>query len=481
MKKPILASTLTSTLVLTLFFLSSHVANAQQYCEWTEPVLLTDTNSVYANPAVGVYRGSSWMFYEKQEETTSIYKMDLNDASDNVVLLSSATVNYTEPFFYPSENTERSGYLFYLSDEEGEVNLFASVLFENDSLGLPIKIIENPENLSLMDYSLGQEYNFFSYTLDSTIVVANIVFPFDSVYIKDVVVLDSSGFNVQRRYNSALWQEIVDDSSFIKKSVFSYNPDSGFSYWSEPVFVDSIGNNQWLVAGRHSQSWFGEDFHFWERNDTVFAFNYYQGVFTMNTNLKPDVRHISEINWGMGVKKEMWDFSYLCFTTGLGDSSEIFVSAEFCSEDDNYISNNNYPDDNPEVFFGEFKDVRAEVYYVYCIWQSHINGNTALSMSKSVAEFYGSIEEQSVTDNYLKVSPNPFHDNLQIDVNTYGKKAQLKTLNIRGQQIKKTIDLSPQPDWQTVSWQAGSNLPKGVYLVVLSTGGREYVRKVVLQ
>ena len=481
MKKPSLNFASISTLTILLTFLSPLTSNAQQYCEWTNPAILTDTNSVYANPAVGVYGGSSWMFYEKHEEKTSIYKMDLNDSSDNVVLLYSPTTNYTDPFFYNSENTNRFGYLFYLSDEEGEVNLYASVLFENDSLGLPIKLVENHGDLNVMDYNLGQDYNFFAYTIDSIIAVANIVFPNDSVYIKDEVVLDSSGFNVQRRYYSALWQEMLGDSSFIKKSIYSYNPDSGFSYWSEPVFVDTTGNNLWLTAGRHSQNWFGDDFHFWERNDTVFAFNEYQGVFLMNTNSRPDVRHISEINWGIGVKNEMWDFSYLCFTTGLGDSSEIFVSADFCNEEGNYITNNNYPDDNPEVFFGEFKGNRMEVYYVYCIWQSHINGNTSLSMSKSVAEFYGSVEEKFVTDNYLRVSPNPFNGNLSIKLKAFGQDAHLKVLNVSGQPVKNFGKISTNAEWKSVSWQPTSDLPRGIYLIVLSIGGREYVKKVVLQ
>ena len=459
------------------------VLSAQEYCEWTEPVLITDTNSVYANPAIGVYGGSSWVFYEKHDETTSIYKMDLNDTSENVVLLTSESINYTNPCFYYNMHTNRIGYLLYLSDEEEISNLYIVELFENDSLGTTTKLSKNVTGQGVMDFSFASYTRNIAFTTDSVVVIATLKTLVDSVYLQGEYELDSSSYNIQSGFHLALWQKTVADSSLILKSQYLHNPDSGFAYWREPEYLDSIGNSNYLITSRLSDFWFGDIYHLWVKNDTVFASEYGGDAFVMNTNSKPNVREISLVNWGMGVKKEMWDMHYLCFTTGLGDSSEIFSSQEFCSENGFYISNNNIPDDNPEVYFGEFAGGGSggAKHYVYCIWQTHINGNIALSMSKSVAEFTWSIDEKTVIDDYLKVSPNPFHNQLSVDFNSHGKIAQLKIVNVYGQQIGGFDNLNSNSNWHKVNWQPTTKLSKGLYLVVLSIEGKEYVRKVVLQ
>jgi hypothetical protein len=227
----------------------------------------------------------------------------------------------------------------------------------------------------------------------------------------------------------------------------------------------------------------GGDEFCWVKGDTVLGYSdwWSNELNTINTFSRPNVRQLSMVNWYIAVRYPYEEPHYLCFATGEGNNSEIFSShGEMGGEDSAYISNNNYPDDNPEVFYGEAAGTGQD-YYVYCIWQSHLSTGTALSMAKSIAFIWGSVEENNIADNYLKVSPNPFRNNLQMDVNTYGKAAQLKILNIRGQQIKTFECINPQPDWQTISWQAASNLPKGVYLIVLNMNAREYVKKVVLQ
>lgn len=489
MKKPSVRSTSTSistSISILTLLLSLTSLNAQEYCEWTEPALLTDTNSVYANPYVSVYGETSWMFYEKQGETTSIYKMDLNDTSNNTVLLSGSGVNYSSPFFRGFWGSSRSGWLFYLSDQEGERNLYSSVLYNNDSLGEAFKLIENLDNLEMIDFMIPTaDYspNKLVFTLDSNVFYCNIYLSPDSVYAGNVVQIDTNGFNIQSADYLVMWQRIIDDSSLIVKSHYSYDADSGFYYWREPEYVDSTGNNTYLSTSRMSEEWGGETYHVWVKNDTVFGSDYGYDVFIMNTNSKPDVREISMVNWMMGVKMDLWDLNYLCFATGLGDDSEIFSSQEFCNENGIYITDNEIQDDNPEVYFGEFSGTGngGSNYYVYCIWQTHINGNIALAMSKSVAEFSWSIDENKVVDDYLNVSPNPFNESLKININTHNKHAELMVLNVHGQQVAIFEDINSNSNWQSINWQTNPQNQKGIYLVVLNLEGKVFVRKVVLQ
>ncbi len=458
----------------------STLLSAQGVFEWSEQQIITDTVSEYSNPFVTAYEGTAWMFYEKHGEFSSVHKMDLNNIVDSVLLLSAANVNYHNLYFAKSGGSFL-GHLFYLSDEEGADNLYAAKLFENDSLGTAIKVIPNPGNLDIMDYTIGYD-GYIGYTIDSNVYAAELKFYTDSVYTGNVELLDSSSFNAQVAFRTLVWQKMEDDSSHIFISNYEYVQDSGFFIWEEPYYLDSIGNCEYLTLSTTIDYMGGDEFC-WVKGDTVVGHSEWWSdeLNTISTFSRPNVRQISLVNWYVVVRYPYEEPHYLCFATGEGNSSEIFSShGEMGGEDSAYVSNNNYPDDNPKVFYGE-EAGNGQDYFVYCIWQSHLSSGTALSMAKSIAFIWGSVEENNIADNYLKVSPNPFHNNLLIDVNTYGKKAQLKILNIRGQQIKTVENLSLQPDWQTVSWQVSSNVPKGVYLIVLSTGGNKYVRKVLLQ
>ena len=467
------------TFILIVFAFNT-ILSAQGVFEWSEQQIITDTVSVYSNPFVTAFEGTAWMFYERNGEFSSIYKMDLNNISGSVLLLSTENVNYHNLYFAKSGGSFL-GHLFYLSDEEGADNLYAAKLFENDSLGSAIKVIPNTENLDVMDYTIGYD-DYIGYTIDSNVYAGELRYYSDSVYTENVVLLDSSAINAQIAFRTLVWQKMEDDSLHIYISNYEFVPDSGFFMWEEPHYLDSIGNCEYLTTSTTIDYMGGDEFC-WVKGDTVLGHSNWWSdeLNTISTFSRPDVRQLSMVNWGVVVRYPYEEPHYLCFATGEGNNSEIFSShGEMGGEDSAYISNNNYPDDNPKVFYGEAIEVGQD-YFVYCIWQSHLGSGTALSMAKSIAFIWGSVEENNLTDNYLKVSPNPFHNYLQIEVNTYGKAAQLKILNIQGQQIKTIENISAKQDWQTLSWHTGANLPKGVYLVVLSVGGAEYVKKTVLQ
>ncbi len=470
---------LTFCFLFVIFFLQ-----AQYIFDWSEPQIVTDTNSVYANPFVTVIGNTSLLFYEKHEIASSISRMDLNNLEDNIVLLSSNTFSYTLPVYYSIYNSGSPGRLFYLSDEDGAYNLYAASLFANDSLGEAIKVVPNIGNGNILDYSL----NFngqIAYTIDSMVYAADLKFLSDTVYTENNALLDSASFNIRVMLSIASWQRMEEDSSYIINSHRTYN--NGVHYWDTPFYADSTGDCRWLTSTTLSELTFNS-LYCWEKGDTVkgiYGKNYlYLDTIIINTYSKSNVRQLSIINWYIGEKNLFYDPYYMCFATGLGDSSEIFCSQNnFGNEGGVYISNNNYPDDNPKVFFGNEKESYPSGWtmWVYCIWQTHINGNVALSMSKNIADFTYSVNENYDVDNYLKVSPNPFSDKLYISVNTNGETGNIIIFNQNGQQINFFSKLNSGNDWQTINWQTTTHLSKGVYLIVLNINGKEFVRKVILQ
>jgi len=452
--------------------------------EWTEPQFITDTNSVYANPYLAILGETSWLFYEKQETTSSILKMDINNPNDNYVVLSSATVNYSYPIFYYSYNSNYQGRIFYLSDEDGFFNIYAVKLLNNGNIGIPVKLIHNTGNKNITDYS----FNFngqIGYTMDSMVYVADLHHQLDTIYIDNHTLLDSSSFNINVNYQIASWQKMENDSSHIVDSHLLY--ENGNHYWGPTSYADSMGNCQWLTTSTEVEP-MGSSLYCWEKNDTVTAivgsYSPYLDTILLKTYSKPNVRHMSMITWWFGVSKDLFEPYYLCYSTGLGDSSEIFSSqVNVWNEEGVFITDNNFCDENPKVFFGETKESNSWSWtrWVYCIWQSHVNGNIALSMSKNVADFTSSTNEIVSVDNYLNVSPNPFSDRLNIEINTQGKIGSVNIYHQSGQKVGGYNNINSGNEWQTLVWQPNVQTTKGFYIVVLSINGKSFARKVVLQ
>ena len=136
-----------------------------------------------------------------------------------------------------------------------------------------------------------------------------------------------------------------------------------------------------------------------------------------------------------------------------------------------------------QLFFGELKSSSPSgdfTLWVYCIWQAHINGKTALVMSKNIASFTTSINENHAIDKHIRVSPNPFHNNLKIDINTNGRKADVMIFSSGGVQIARFSTVAPSNSWQTFHWHPTRDFAPGVYFIVLTTANKKYVKKVVL-
>jgi len=457
---------------------------AQGYFEWSEPVIITDTNSVYSNPFVYPIGYTAWLFYEKNGDHSSIHKMDINQLDDNITLLSSDTYNFKMPIFVYRYSPEYLGYLFYLSDTEGVFNLYASKLFDDNTLGLPIKVIQNPENKDIMDFTISEF--FMGFTIDSIVRTGVIRLLEDTVYTEEIIKLDTISFNIQGSNGVALWQKIENDNSHIKYSINKFDPDSGYSYWHTPEYVDSSRDCRWLIKSKFIEESMSIEFC-WLVGDVVFGNSNYHNFtppHTINTFSQSNVRELSMINWFIAVKLNYEEPHFLCFTTGLGDSSEIFSShGQYGWEEGAFISNNNYPDDNPEVYFGESLNgvYNGYAYYVYCIWQSHFDDKIALSMSKSEAYIGSDIDENRVIDNYLRVSPIPFHDNLNIMIKGSSTYGDLKVYDIEGRTISDLGKLKMDNSWQTIEWHPKPVTKHGFYFVVLTFGDKKYVKKVIYQ
>ncbi len=445
--------------------------------DWSEPQIITDTNSVYANPFVAVYGETSWMFYEKHGEVTSIFKMNLNNPGDNVKLLETVDFNCRLPFLESWRSTNYVGFLFFVSDELGPEKLFASKFYDNDSLGERIVVIDNVDTSYFDDYFINDF--LIGYTINNKVFLGKLVFTGGNPSVVDTEFVDSLSSNVQVVDRNAFWQRNENDSVKIVHAEYLYNQDSASWYWNKSTYIDSTGNSSSLSLSISDN--IGGEIFVWVNNNEIKSTGSFDTVVIESYGL-PNIRQLSMINWHYACKgRYIHDPFHLCFTTGQDGNSEIVSVGNF-EYDSSFITRNNFKDENPKVFFGEFKESWQFGYsnWVYCIWQTHINGKVAISMSKNEAVKVASIEEINISDNYLKVSPNPFSNRLNISVNTYGSNAEVRIIDLRGHQLA-AYQIHSNNNWQSINWQPNSQNPKGIYFVVLNLEGKKFVRKVVLQ
>jgi len=469
--------------LLLIFILSVCVSFSQDYFEWSEEQLITDTLSDYSNPFVIPIAYDAWMFYQKNDARSSIIKMNLTTINDIVPVLESESFNYANPSFIWRGNPDYIGYLFYLSDMDGYNNLYASKYYENDSVGESIAVCKNLQGEDITEYSVSEE-SFITFLIDSLVYVAELKFYSDSVYTENETIVDSSSYGAKVKFREVCWQKQVDGNSNIFISYLKYNEDAEEFYLTVASYLDSIGNSHSLDKSSSVFGW-GYNHFCWINNNYIKVYSgssSFDQYDTINNFDQEDVRQISMVNWDIAVKYPYELPHYLAFTVNQGESAEIFSShGEFGMEDSAQISNNSYMDEYPNLFFGEsVNGWGTEAYYVYCVWQSHINGNIELSMSKAKAWIGSSIKENIKTDNYLKVSPNPFTDRLKISYNNHNRVSNIKIISAVGSIVADYKHLTPSNNWEYVNWQTLEHNSKGIYVVLLTIGSEQISTIVVL-
>lgn len=469
--------------LLLIFIFLFNYSYSQDVYQWGEEQIITDTLSEYSNPFVIPMGYDAWMFYQKNEDKSSIWKMNLTSLSESINILNSDNFNYSSPYFVYRYNPEYLGYIFYIWDINGYDRLYASKYYDNDSVGEPINIIQSQQYKNINDYSLIED-GFISFTIDSMVYAAELKFYMDSVYTENETLLDSNSSGIITKYYQVTWQKSEEDEYHIYNSYYYYNTDSAKFVWTTPSYVDSIDNSSSLSRANFVQGW-GENMFCWVNNNyiKVLSGDYnYSKIDTLSTFGKDNVRQVSMVLWDIAVKYDFYFPHYTAFTINSGEESEIFCSqGEFSSEDSASISHNDYMDENPKLFFGESVDGwGTEAYYVYCIWQSHISGNTALSMSKAKAWIGSSVDEKEQVENYIKVSPNPFRDKLVISYNSHNQVGNIKIVNINGGVIEQFNNLQTSHSWEKINWNPNNNILNGVYLVILNLGEKQFITKVVL-
>ncbi len=436
---------------------------------WSEPVILTDTVSYNSNPNLLI--NSHDLFYEKKFyplSPTSIYYRDLYYMNE-IPVLSNDSISYRNPL--PIIVEYDNYYLMYESNQNGNYDIYAIEYFFNGNFGNTIQLTTTPDDESLLKVSYNYEGSYFgTWIANENVYVANIDYYFGDLFFENIEILDTGNCsNPVCEYGDVYWQRFENNEFHI------YRAGNNSGNWTDPLTLYTIGNNVGLTMTRVLWDEF-EGCPVWENEGEILYYNSYNGeVNTFEINGIDSAYQLSSfyyyVNTGEGY------LSTVSFTTGTGNDQEIYVDGGYGLELEN-ISNNNVKDSHSKLFQGPSC---GGYWEFYCIWQSNINGYTALNSSMTYIIF-GDVEE-SKYEKSLSIYPNPFKETLNIDlIKKNPDLSILEIFTINGKKLLRRKFQGQAGTLQSIIWNPegdGIKLSEGIYLVKITQGKSSIVRKVV--
>lgn len=476
------------------YFLSLSVAlflaistQAQNIYDWSEPSPITDSLTFNSNPSGWLIDDSQQgVFYEKRDCDTcksDIWFRNLTTFSPEGRMIS-GEANYSNPLFYYSYSNLYKGFLLYLSDSLENIDVFASVVNNDLTLGETFQLTSTPGNESNLVASLRYDNNqIIGWIQDSSAWASTPDINESSISLTNLLLIDSlSVTNLKYNNNYAYIQRKAGDSLHLYYHQYEYDASTHDWYWQEAIPIDTTGNNTQLAL--HTGAlWLGINCIVWVKGNHIYTYSqegwWGPPLNTINTYELPSISHPSLVSWDLPVKSEFDAPRVLAYSTGTGDSCEIYGSFGWYSTYDTVnITHNNIPDTDPFLFWGEPTEPMSN--WVYAVWQSHRNDYAPLYFSKAKAYIGSDIDEMNARSLTLNTSPNPFTKNLEITLSsTKNTEINLTIYSLSGKIIWHKMVQTPGHELQTCFWNPEKQIPKGLYLVVAEQNGVKLTQQVV--
>lgn len=147
--------------------------------------------------------------------------------------------------------------------------------------------------------------------------------------------------------------------------------------------------------------------------------------------------------------------------------------------DDKYITHSSKVSSDPAVWVFEWVAPAEETGDVVFYGAFAINENkTRLSSLLIPEDITTSVNEETLTE--LKVFPNPVGESLQINfVLKNSSQVNAKIYNLKGKLVADLCGETKSAGIQTINYNRGSEIPAGIYVLVLELDGRQLVKKLL--
>lgn len=394
-------------IIIVFFVLLSFSTDALAQYWWWPNHQLIPTQDKTANLFLN-YDGYAWE-YEVDSATTAIYYLSMSwGRYEPVRILFTPGVKYTNPKI----SEWPGGRIFFETNINGNTDIYVILV---DGTGNPVgemqPLVTSPANdhdICFNDYYSPAQIAWLE---DETVKTGILNQSNNHFSVSDIVTIDSMNCASPTWFESLLWIKHMESFDVIRSSTLNV-----FG-WTEPVNIDTAAQIQSLK----NTAWFYQLLQWTFKEDTSwFMMDYfYTPGYSNNSEIVPDVIldqpfDFDVCNIGYGVKSSgSIDANFFqAYIKNINGYDEVFLNQDYDINTYYNFSNMGANCRNPQFFCGETAGLNA--FYFYLTWEVFVDSSWQIYYSKTPITWGGIEENENSLIKNLVVSPNPFHDNIQI-------------------------------------------------------------------
>ena len=289
-------------------------------------------------------------------------------------------------------------------------------------------------------------------------------------------MIDTSGCTNPKIANSKyiMWEKKIDTLSHIYRS-----DKTGLNLWTEPILVYDSG----FVINLNKDAIHLERFTWSAYTDSTWKLLTYN-VGSNNimefdiVQEKPFDPAITEYVVCLKSGQDLLPY-FITFPYEDNDHDEIFINQDPWTPNFVNLSNSGTENQRPNIFLGESASGYYNCWYMYNVWESFQNEHWQLYYSKTIMCCDG-VEELILQRHFIKVSPNPFSEKLNISYVLDNRcKVKIEIVNMYGKVISTLIDELQNKGEQSVTWSPSKEIANGVYFILLQKDNELYAQKII--
>lgn len=462
-----------------------------QWDNWSDAVSITDSISDNRNATIKLLNfieDDYYIFWEKSTDalSTAIYYKNFYQADESHIFISDEGVHYKNPQlidnYYYKRDYDSLFYVFYESDETGTNNIYYRV-YNPDGFTEPQTLTTSlEEKVDLLCNSFGRivwmeqnrimhsKLDKYTFTFDEPFIIDSGNCSFPSVIQADD---EWMGYDLP----IVAWIKEENDSSRIM--IRRYNSENGWLD-AENIFTGLQCTNLSFCTGIGPLEILTWDYF----NDTSWHILHY--------DLEDNQVYLSEFDQEepfqpkfysgiIPVKNRYVDAGICSFVYQNNDTVDIYSSPFYygvctqfecfqnVSESDNLVG-------NPKILSG--KVVGCNHYFIN-LWEEQVNDHWQLKCSTSHECLSNIDEEDKPTNIDIKLSPNPFTEELQItfSLNHYSD-IILSIQNASGVNIEIIESGKLNAGQHIYKWN-GNKHNSGLYFVSLQSDSKIITKKII--
>lgn len=462
--------------ILIIALLGFCLPGHAQFEPWSDPVALTDMESINSNPTLLVFETASYLFYEKQDTPdgpVKIYYRDIKNMGPEQELLGESDADFRNPVLKWDYGTNPTYFLIYESNLDGPFNIYALEFdaFLNFGDSYQLTFSSSDKN----NTSWGYWSNDLCWDSEEKIMVADLLYTSDTAYLSNTQTIDSQGgFDPELCESRLIYHKNTSGSTAIYASDWNY----ATGLWDTPYPIDDEGYNTFCHCSVDAWWYTWGNCLIYEKEG--FIYNYFSDdIYELSLpEFYGEAHEPHSAIYAIPVDNIPAPL-FIAFQSGVSGQEDIYaVYTEFGISDVINLSDDAQTNSNPRLAYGWYANDPCSMY-ILAIWETQQNGNQALYMSKTPVYVCGAIDEQ---ENVLQLetNPNPFSETLKIRFRLSDPEpVKVALLTWDGQLLWERVHRPDPSGWVETTFKPEPDLSPGILYIRLTQGKQQLFRKVI--